>query len=153
MRRSLIIFYRNPGPFITIRRSSLLQIAEPVHIQTDGSFSPRNKNLSRTAVVLIKPDGKKFSLSNIYFDHINSYESEWRSVLDGIEYGLKKKSKSINLENDNLAVMNSLIRREKPSGLYDDYYYLIMEYINKLEYLGIRWIPRNMNKADKLFRI
>ena len=49
--------------------------------------------------------------------------------------------------------MNSLIRREKPSGLYDDYYYLIMEYINKLEYLGIRWIPRNMNKADKLFRI
>jgi ribonuclease HI len=151
MRRSLNIFYRNPGPFTILRKNSLIQIAEPVHIQTDGSFNQKNK-ISRTAVILIKSNGIKFTLSNTYFNHSNSYESEWCSVLDGIEYSLKRNAKSIKLENDNLAVINSLINSEKPSGLYVDYYYLITEKINKLDHFSIRWIPRIMNNADKLFR-
>lgn len=138
-------------PFIQISGSKLASLNLLSHIQTNGSLS---NNISRTAVILIKPDGNKYTLSNTYFDHINSAESEWRAILNGIEFGLKKDSKNIQLENDNQTIINCLIERKKPSSLlFTDYYNYIFNIANKLDSLEIRWIPKYLNKADNLFRI
>lgn len=153
MRRSIQNLFRRPGSFFTLTKPNLLRLEEPTKIQTDGSFKIHNGRISRTAVILTKPDGVKYSLCSTYFDHANSCESEWRSVVDGLKYGIKKDTKAVNLENDNLGVMNSLIQKNKPSGLYSEYYYYIFELVKRFDHLAIRWIPRGLNKADKLFRI
>jgi len=132
---------------LTINRRLLVT---PAKIQTDGSFM--NGRISRTAVILTKPDGVKYSLVNTYFDHKNSHESEWRSVVDGIEYSIKKEERSAHLENDNLGVINNLVNRNRPTGLYIYYYDYIFEMLSNMDYLAVRWIPRALNKADKLFR-
>ncbi len=94
------------------------------------------------------------TLINTYFDHKNSYESEWSSVVDGIDFAIKKKEYTLEIENDNLSVINSLIDRKRPVQKYVvDYFDYIMDISTKLDYLGVRWIPRKLNKADDLFRI
>jgi ribonuclease HI len=153
MRRTIQNLFRRPGSFFALTKPNLLMIEESTKIQTDGSFKIQNNRISRTAVILTKPDGIKYSLCKTYFDHSNSCESEWCSVVDGLTYAIKKDVKSVNLENDNLGVMNSLIQKNKPSGLYSDYYYFIFELVKRFDHLAIRWIPRGLNKADKLFRV
>ena len=154
MRQTIQTLFKRPGVFVALTKSNLIApILDSTKIQTDGSFKVQNYRISRTAVVLTKPCGEIYSLCTTYLDHKNSYESEWRSVLDGMEFGIKKKVKSVKLENDNLGVMNSLIYRKPPSGIYSDYYYYIFDLVKKFDYFAIRWIPRGLNKADKLFRI
>lgn len=122
----------------------------PAKIQTDGSFI--NGKISRTAVILTKSDGVKYSLVNTYFDHKNLHESEWRSVVDALEYTIKKEEHSVLLENANFGVINNLVNRNKPPGLYIYYYDYIFEMLGNFDFLAVRWIPRALNKADKLFR-
>ena len=149
MRRLLM----KPGAFIPLTKPNLLlELSPKSHVQTDGSFKPSHK-LSRTAVILLKPDAEKYTLSTTYFTHANSHESEWCSVLDGIEFSLKKEARAVNLENDNLGVINSLINQKRPLGLYSDYYYQIKDLAKSFDWLGIRWIPRELNRADDLFKI
>jgi hypothetical protein len=94
------------------------------------------------------------TLIKTYLDHTNSYESEWSSVVDGIEFAIKKKEYTLEIENDNLSVINSLIDKKRPTQKYVvDYFDYIMDISTKLDYLGVRWIPRKLNKADDLFRI
>lgn len=154
MRPSRLLNKMKPGAFIPLTKPNpLLELMPKAHVQTDGSFKPSRNNLSRTAVILLKPDGEKYTLCTTYFNHANSHESEWCSVLDGIEFSLKNGSETINLENDNLGVITSLINQKKPSSLYADYYYHIKDLAKDFEWLGIRWIPRELNRADDLFRL
>jgi ribonuclease HI len=119
-------------------------------VQTDGSFKG---NISRTAVLLNTSHNENYKLLNSYLDHKNSTESEWCSVLDGIQYSISKDEGSIELENDNLGVINSIINNKMPNKSYlADYYYLIENEIRNLDYFGIRWIPRELNRADDIFR-
>ena len=94
MHRSFQTLSRRPGPFFALTKPNLLRLDEPAKIQTDGSFKIQNHRISRTAVILTKQDGQKYSLCTTYFDHKNSCESEWRSVVDGLLYGIKKKVKT-----------------------------------------------------------
>jgi hypothetical protein len=86
-----------------------------------------------------------------YFDHQSYVESKWCSILDGIILATAKGQGSIDLENDNLAVVNSIIHGRRPSKYYD-YYWSILESIKDFDYVGLRWIPRELNRADELFR-
>ena len=127
-----------------------LRPLRPVLIQTDGSFIA-HKNVSRTACILTvnTVDYKRMAT---YFDHQSHVESEWCSILDGIILATAKGQGSIDLENDNLAVVNSIIHGRRPNKYYD-YYWTILESIKDFEYVGMRWIPRELNRADELFRI
>lgn len=120
-------------------------------VQTDGSFS--RGGLSRTAVHLCTTKGENYTLCTSYYNHVNHIESEWNSVLDGIQFSKKKGQSAIELENDNQSIMNMLVRRANKKSLYLDYYYAIHKEVRDLEYMGLRWIPREFNKADKIFRL
>ena len=153
MRRSLAVFLRGPGQYISLIKSTGSISSEISNIQTNGSFSISNNRISRTAVILTHTDGEKYTLINTYLNHENSCESEWRSVLDGVKYGIKKKATQVNLENDNLGLINSLLSMTKPAARYVDYYYYIYDLIKDYDHFGIRWIPRRMNNANKIFRL
>jgi ribonuclease HI len=142
------IFKRFLHAFTPIRKG----ILEPhifASVQTDGSF---RKNISRTAILLNTTEGEQYRLVNTYFDHANSNESEWCSVLDGLDYSLQKNQKSLLLENDNLGVIQSLIR-QKPQNSCWEYYDSIYEILESFDWVSVRWIPRELNRADKLFRL
>lgn len=121
------------------------------HLQTDGSFRYKDK-VSRTAS-LLKADAT-FKSVKTYFDHKNSYESEWCSILDGIQMTQSNDVSAISLENDNLGVINALIQKRLPRHDYAAVYYdLILKEVKHMDFVEIRWIPRRLNKADALFRI
>jgi ribonuclease HI len=152
MRRTNQLF-KHPGPFTLLTTNHIVRSPHIAIVQTDGSYSFNHVNMSRTAVVLNQADGKKNSLCKTYFTHANSCEAEWCSVLDGVIYSLRRKADNVNLENDNIGVINSLIRREKPTQIYKAYYEYILDLSKNFDSLAIRWIPRRLNKADRLFRV
>jgi ribonuclease HI len=122
-------------------------------VQTDGSYWVHNK-IGRTAVILHqRPEMETWRFLNTYTLMRNSTEAEWRSILDGVNYAQTKGIGSLDVENDNLGVCQSLMKNQLPTkGWERDYYYHINKMVAEMEYCSIRWIPRELNKADKLFR-
>jgi ribonuclease HI len=154
MRKTINLLYSQPGKFTVLTRGVIHRPSYTARIQTDGSFSANYKSISRTAVFLTTSKGEQYSLCRTYFDHKNHVESEWCSVLEGIEYSLKKDQDAIELENDNLGVITSLVNHRIPRHSYlSDYYLMIYKYMRQFEYVGIRWIPRELNRADNIFRV
>ena len=133
---------------IPICKNSVVEPLALAAIQTDGSF----RKISRTAVLLDTIQGEQFTLVNTYFTHANSYESEWCSVLNGLEFALKKKQTAVTLENDNQGVIQSLITQTPPKTFWN-YYDDIYDLMDEFDWVSMRWIPRERNKADRLFRI
>ena len=153
MRPALANFLQNPTRFSVLKGLPLAPSTLPpkvAHVQTDGSFT----SFSRTAVLLRTVTPEEYTLRSTYFDHVNSTQSEWCSILDGILFSKRKDQGSIQLENDCLGVIQALLRNRPPRDeLTAHFYTTIFKELRELDYFGIRWIPREMNKADQLFRI
>ena len=144
---------RVPSNLFVLLNKSLLYPAV-ARIQTDGSYSYKT-GISRTAAILTV-DSRETRYIKTYFpkEHMNSMESEWASLVDGLEYSEKKDIKCLIMENDCLPIISTIVLKKAPTNpLFLDYY----KYFNSLtvnyKWLGIRWIPREMNRADELFRI
>jgi hypothetical protein len=85
---------------------------------------------------------------------MNSTQSEWCSILDGILFSKRKDQGSIQLENDCLGVVQALLRKKPPRDELLAYFHTsIYKELKELDHFGIRWIPREINKADELFRV
>lgn len=151
MRHALASFLKKPTVFSALTRATL-RPPKVALVQTDGSFSTQFTEISRTAVILRTPDALEYNLVDTYMDHWNSSEAEWASVLNGIQFALKKDQGGVELENDCMPVIRHLILRRPPAKSYlADYYGAVLKEARGMEYLGIRWIPRELNKADNLF--
>jgi ribonuclease HI len=146
--RTTPLFSRIVTNLVPICKNSVVEPLALAAIQTDGSF----RKISRTAVLLDTIQGEQFTLVNTYFTHANSYESEWCSVLNGLEFALKKKQTAVTLENDNQGVIQSLITQTPPKTFWN-YYDDIYDLMDEFDWVSMRWIPRERNKADRLFRI
>lgn len=153
MLRSLPKFARrDPIDFYTLAKKSLFKPDTLSHLQTDGSFRCSDR-ISRTAG-LLRHDGDTYKSIKTYFDHRDSYDSEWNSVLDGIRMAKGHDAGAIKVENDNLGVINSLIYKKRPTREFALHcYFSILKEAKNMEWLDIRWIPRRMNKADRLFHL
>jgi len=142
----------------SLKRFSLIHsaLATPppivASLQTDGSFRYKDC-LSRTACIL-KDEGEVYQSVKTYFNHINSYESEWCSVLDGIKLTQSHQIGELQLENDNLSVIHCLVNQRIPKHPYAaNYYKEVLMAARYMDWVEIRWIPRKLNKADGLFRL
>lgn len=122
------------------------------HVQTDGS---RRAHDSRIAAILTSRDNMNMYKHMVHIAHTeSSTEVEWAAIYGGLEFALQKGETCIGIENDNLGVVGALITSQKEFRHSYAYYYR-----NKIDRLtrltlwtGIRWIPREMNRADELFR-
>lgn len=145
MRQALANYLRNPTTFAVLKGIRPSKVAQ---VQTDGSFT----TISHTGVLLRTTKPEDFALRSTYFEHKNSVQSEWCSVLDGILFSKHKNQGSLELENDCLGVVEGLKRKKQPKDALCAYFYTsIYREIRELDHFGIRWIPREMNKADELF--
>lgn len=155
MRPAVAKFLQNPTRFSVLKGLPLAPSTLPpkvAHVQTDGSFTSVSR-MSRTAV-LLRTIGEEYTLRSTYFDHVDSTQSEWCSILDGILFSKRKDQGSIQLENDCFGVIQALLRNRPPrDDLAAHYYTSIFKELRELDHFGIRWIPREMNKADELFRV
>ena len=84
----------------------------------------------------------------------SSTEAAWHSILMGLDLALEQGELSVALENDNLGVIHGLVTPETIFRHEYARYYKeeIMKRARHTEYLGARWIPREFNRADKLFK-
>ena len=148
MRPALANFLRNPTPFSILTRSTRPLLV--AHVQTDGSF--RN-GVSCTAALLKTPTPEDYTLLTTHFGHKDSQHSEWASVLDGILFSAKKDQGAIELDNDCLGIIKGLTQRRPPTDkLASHLYGKIFREVRRMDHVGVRWIPREMNRADELFR-
>jgi len=153
MRQALATFLKKPTVFSALTKPGP-RPPKVALVQTDGSFSTQFMKISRTAVLLKMTSREEYSLVNTYTDHWNSTESEWASVLNGVRFALKKEQGSVELENDCLPVIKHLISKQAPAKSYlADYYAAVFKEAKKMDYLGVRWIPRELNRADDFFKI
>ena len=144
---------RTPSKFFTLVNNSIVRSA-PARIQTDGSYSYKT-GISRTAAILTV-DSKEFRYMKLYFpnEHMNSTESEWASLLDGLHYSENKGITCLALENDCMPVISSIVFKKPPTNpLFLEYYKYFNSRTTGYTWLGIRWIPREMNRADDIFRV
>ena len=123
-------------------------------VQTDGSYSYRKGCQGRVAAILYTPDHKKgpCALSNIKAG--SSTETEWASIYMGLLLALEHNKTTLGIENDNLGVVRSLTFNESFFGKHEYsryYFHEIMKLTDATEWTGIRWIPRELNRADDLF--
>lgn len=137
-----------------VLRGIPIRPAQTALLQTDGSYGAKYQPLSRTASLLINHKGEQFTYSQVYDNHTDSTESEWCSVLDGIQFAIEKGEWAIELENDNTEVIRCISLDSIPKRPHiAEYHEAIYNHINTLEYFSIRWIPRRFNAADVIFRL
>ena len=120
------------------------------YVQTDGSF-----RLSRARIAaIIQPPAGEEQRYMFPVEASCSTEAEWASVAIGLSLALERGSDAIAVENDNLGVIRSLIFPN--TKLRHEYarYYRDRILLSALEtsWTGARWIPREQNRADDLFR-
>ena len=120
--------------------------------QVDGSYV---KNMGRAAVLFTRANGEE-TFRNVYQLGVvaSATEAEWAAVYSGIMKGLELREGSVLVENDCLGVINHLMQRDVTlKHEYARYYRSrILGAAAQFEWVGVRWIPRELNQADKIFR-
>jgi hypothetical protein len=120
-------------------------------VQTDGSY--RFKEGSIAAILTMSHRLTSCSQTKKLFAAQSSTETEWAAIAHGLEMALNRGEEAIGIENDNLGVVGTLILNKDPKQKYAKYYKDIILTLTKHSvWTGIRWIPREMNKADGLLR-
>jgi hypothetical protein len=141
-------------PYIRIGGSTVFQPPLIAQLQTDGSFSQARQPRGRAAAYL------ETAAQNMIYkqlwevqDAINSTETEWASVAFGLKFALENDESCVGIENDNFGVIAALIHKSKLRHEYARYYRNTIVDLSKYsEWIGLRWIPRQFNKADKILR-
>jgi hypothetical protein len=120
-------------------------------LQTDGS---RTVSRSRVAMILTTRDHMNIHKKVIDIPQTeSSTEAEWASIAGGLEFAIQKGETSIGIENDNFGVVGALITDKQDFRNSYAYYYRdkILRMMRLTLWTGIRWIPREINRADDLF--
>ena len=120
-----------------------------LRVQTDGSYK---NSVARTAILFYRSPWI-YGQVGTYDDLLDSTEAEWQSVCNGIRDAAFQGERTLQLENDNQGVIQSLQTRVRPkkdrhAWQFDE----AMDLAKGFEHLSVRWIPREENMADMLFR-
>jgi hypothetical protein len=122
------------------------------HLQTDGSFWVKQKK-GRCAAWLEKANQSATLKQKWDLNVANSTQSEWMSIEHGILFALENNEECMAIENDNLGVVSALIGCRWLSNEWENYCFQRIHKLAKQSvWTGIRWIPRELNKADQILR-
>jgi ribonuclease HI len=125
------------------------------HVQTDGSYVSHGLTSARVAAIIVSAN-QKYSMQEIAkIRAANSTEAEWASVAFGLRLAVSNGQESIGIENDNLSVIHGLIfPKNRLRHEYAAHYRSeILRLAERTAWTGVRWIPREKNRADNLFRL
>ena len=126
-------------------------------VQTDGSFRRTREAIerARAAAILYTHDNVIARQTLVSINAENSTEADWASVCLGSMVALEMNQDRFGIENDNLGVIRALINPvDKLKHEYARHYRnIIYDLTKNAEWVGVRWIPREMNSADELFHM
>lgn len=136
-------------PFNRIGGSILHTPIVFAQVQTDGSY----RGIARVAAVVLGADGQTQRSGLCAIHARNSTKTEWASVAYGLRLAIKHKEFAVALENDNLGVVTALMypKKQLKHDYARHYRYEIQTLTKETAWTGIRWIPRELNRADDLF--
>ncbi len=120
--------------------------------QVDGSFG--RSGGSRIAAILTSDTGDAAFRSTRPIKALNSTETEWAAVALGLELALQHDQTAIGIENDCLGVIQALMFPDTPlKHAYARHWRATIQRLaTETHWTGVRWIPREINKADGLLR-
>jgi ribonuclease HI len=121
-------------------------------VQTDGSYK---KNVGRAGAILRTADLQNIHMRTWDLGSVwSSTEAEYASIFHGLQLALEKDQEFVCIENDCLPVIGSLFFKNNPLKLSYARKYRsdILQLCAQAGWVGLRWIPRELNKADALLR-
>ena len=120
------------------------------HIQTDGAYTKK----AQAVAVLLKASDHSAEFKKVHpILAQSSTEAEWASVYHGIQFALEHNEPAVALENDDFGVISALITNRALKHDYAKHYRdKIKIIVGSTAWTGIRWIPREANRADDLFK-
>lgn len=120
-------------------------------VQTSGSLKPSNGSAAVAARITRAHELVDEAVSPLY-NLASSTEAEWASVYYGLLLAQANKETSVGLENCcDSVVMSLLIGPPRNPRPYVPYYTCrIMNAAEKMEWCGLRVIPRVQNKAVEI---
>ena len=121
-------------------------------VQTSGFFKPSNGSAAVAALITRAHEPVDEAVSPLY-NLASSTEAEWASVYYGLLLAQANKETSVGLENCCDSVVMSLLigPRMNPRSYVPYYTCKIIDAAEKMEWCGLRLIPRVQNKAGQLF--
>ncbi len=121
-------------------------------LQTDGSYRLKPQKQARVAFILLSADGRR-SLRDVETIRADSStEAEWSSIYYGLQAAVDAKETAIGIENDCLSVIHGFILSSPlRNPVNQEIRRKILDVANQTTWTGIRWIPREENRADALF--
>jgi ribonuclease HI len=151
MKHTAVGIYRLP--FVRIGGHRIIQPPTPLltHVQTDASF--RSKTDARVATLIYPALGPAhYSISAITAG--SSTEAEWAAVAAGLQAAIDDDHEVIGVDNDNLSVISGLMFPANPlrHAYARHYRSTILQLANQTLWTAVRWIPRELNGADRLMR-
>lgn len=138
-------------PYYRIGGRRALQPLILTRVQTDGSFG---RPIAQAAAVITHPNGFEVAAQKIRVPEArSSTETEWASVAFGLRLALENDHETVGLENDCLGVVSALMYPMNPlrHAYARHYRNLIYGLAAQTAWTGVRWIPRQVNRADDLF--
>jgi hypothetical protein len=120
--------------------------------QVDGSFGRRGGG--RIAAIMTSDTGYATFRSTRPMKALNSTEAEWAAVALGLELALQHNQTAVGIENDCLGVIHGLLFSDTPlKHAYARHWRAqILKLTEETHWTGVRWIPREANRADALLR-
>jgi ribonuclease HI len=124
-------------------------------VQTDGSYRLKPQKQARVAFILLSADGRR-SLRDVETIRADSStEAEWSSIYYGLQAAIDAKETAIGIENDCLSVIHGLTLSAPAAPLRNpvnqEIRRKILDLAKQTTWTGVRWIPREENRADALF--
>lgn len=121
-------------------------------VQTDGTLYSKNKTGAVAALLYYQSrSAQGFTHPLEHLD--DSTEAQWASVYFGLEMAKRSNQSLIGIENDSLSVIRHIMCNDTGGTDYARYYnHKIKEVAEELQWCGVRWIPRELNRANTLLR-
>jgi len=144
-----------PMEFVKVAGRSIYRPPVIARMQVDASYRHHIPEMTKCGLILKSADRSLIYQQTILLGKVkNATEAEWAGLYAAIQFAIEHNELTLEAENDNLGVISVLITRNYPTRhSYANYYYRkIMELGGDMEWLGLRWIPRDLNVADSLLR-
>ena len=121
-------------------------------VQTDGSYIRHSKR-GGAGVFIVTPEGTSHKYAHPLFRLESSTEAEWASVYYGMSMMKTMRKPIVGIENDCLGVVRQIMLNDTGRHEYARYYHhKIRELGKEMEWCGIRWSPRGLNRADSVLK-
>jgi ribonuclease HI len=121
-------------------------------LYVDGSYRPKTKEAA-VAYYLVSNHNSTCS-QKIPIKASNSTEAEWASIYFGLKAALENSEDLLHVQNDCLSVVRAFLpHADAPKQKYARHFWNeIKTLAGEASWVGISWIPRELNRADQVLR-